>query len=588
MVKYKNKRKLELAFLVAKPYALSNNVLDTRIEDLLMSFFCLYNLEIVFEYRKKLTKKEAKSLDSKFHASNEVETDVKKKVLDILTEGEIKSYWIEGEDAYNKCLLIKKIIRKSLEADTTSIYNYVHTVDKEDFFSSVPILFDLEKESLIHRFYTSQIVSGFPFMENKRVRLYGRISSVRDLGGILFFRINDRKGALQIVIQKGGDCLKNFRDSFKEGDVASVSGIVKKSKSGEVSVFAQGINMLSETEVPFNIDYNHNGKNLPFQRLLFSKNLKRNIYSRSIIINICRSKLIEDGNIEVESPILNNFFNGGLSTPFVVKNKNIKEDQYLRVTSELYLKQFVIGGIEGVFEIDKQFRGGGRENISSQEYTALEFYKVYKDYFWMMEYIEELFRRILIKTKGDFLLKWFGNEINLMKKWDRVTFYEVFNKHTGIDIYKVSDRELEKLSKKYMVDVKDRDSKIVSLFKILVVPMLINPTFVYNYPSGISPLTKTNPENKKEILKFGGYISGKKIIDGSMEENEKEELNRKLEIQKEQKKITGKELFPYDEIFLKAIKYGMPPVVGTSISMDRMSMLFTESDNIREVNIFAD
>lgn len=588
MVKYKNKKKLELAFLVAKPHALSNTVLDTRIEDLLMSFFRLYNLEVVFEYRKKLTKKEAKSLDPKFHASNEVESDVKKRVLDILTEGEIRSYWIEGEDAYNKCLLIKKIIRKSLEADTTSIYNYVHTVNKDDFISSVSILFDLEKESLIHRFYTSQIVSGFPFMENKIVSLYGRISSVRDLGGILFFRINDRKGALQIVIQKGGNCLENFRNSFKEGDIVSVFGSVKKSKSGEISVFAQGINMLSETEVPFNIDYNHNGKNLPFQRLLFSKNLRKNIYSRSIITNICRSKLIEDGNIEVESPILNSFFNGGLSTPFVVKNKNIKEDQYLRVTSELYLKQFVIGGIEGVFEIGKQFRGGSRENISSQEYTALEFYKVYKDYFWMMDYIEDLLRRVLVKTKGESTLKWFGNEINLMKEWERITFYEVFLKHTGIDIYKISEKELEKLSKKHMIEGKDRDSKIVSLFKILVVPMLIKPTFIYNYPSGISPLTKINPKNRKEILKFGGYISGKKIIDGSMEENDKEELNRRLYIQKEQKKVTGKELLPYDESFLKSMRYGMPPVVGTSISMDRVSMLFTESNNIREVNIFAE
>jgi lysyl-tRNA synthetase class 2 len=513
---------------------------------------------------------------------------VKQKVLDILTEGEIKSYWIEGEDAYNKCLFIKKFIRKSLEADTTSIYNYIHTIDKDDFISSVPILFDLEKEALIHRFYTSQIVSGFPFMENKIVSLSGRISSVRDLGGILFFRINDRKGALQIVIQKERDCLKSFRNSFKEGDIVLVFGSVKKSKSGEISIFAQGINILSETEIPFNIDYNSNGKNLPFQRLLFSKNLRRNMCSRSIITNICRSKLIEDGNIEVESPILNKFFNGGLSTPFVVKNKNIKEEQYLRVTSELYLKQFVIGGIEGVFEIGKQFRGGSRENISSQEYTALEFYRAYKDYFWMMEYIENLFRRVLVKTKGESILKWFGNEINLMKEWERITFYEVFLKHTGIDIYKISDRELEKLSEKHMIKGKDRDSRVVSLFKILVVPMLISPTFVYNYPSGISPLTKINSQNRKEILKFGGYISGKKIIDGSMEETDKEELNRRLFIQKERKKVTRKELLPYDESFLKSMRYGMPPVVGTSISMDRMSMLFTESNNIREVNIFAE
>ncbi len=320
--------------------------------------------------------------------------------------------------------------------------------------------------------------------------------------------------------------------------------------------------------------------------LLQENDVRKNVLRRSQIIHACREILINSGNIEIETPILNDIFNGGYSEPYIVRNNNYRKDQYLRVSSELYLKQMIIGGIEGVFEIGKQFRGGDSENISRSEYTSLEFYRSYKDHFWMMEYIEKLFSEISRKVLNKYKIKWFENEVDISKEWKKITFYEAFKEYLGIDIYSLGKEDIKKLFTKNNIVEKDTDSMLLSLFKVTVAPHLKQPTFVYSYPAGISPYSKRNPDFNEQVLKFGGYISGKKIIDGSLEENDAIIVRKNLEKQREEKRKMGVKIYPEDSAFEEALNYGMPPLVGASISIDRMIMFFTESNNIREVNIF--
>ncbi|MDX9739143.1 MAG: amino acid--tRNA ligase-related protein [Candidatus Dojkabacteria bacterium] len=575
------------AILMIKPHALRSNDLLVDFESILYSLFKAYDLEIVRTYTKKLSSQEAKDLDIKFHMLKGLPAKTKKSVVSSLQEGPSRSLWVQGDCAYDKCREIKKLLRKSLDADQTSIYNFLHVVDWEDMGTSSKILFD---KKVLRENCTREIKLGYNFLESTEVKVLGRISSIRDFGKLLFFRINDSQGNLQIIVKEIHDGksvnMKDFKSEYKEGDIISVEGIVGKSKTGEISVFAEKILMITTSLNRINIEYKEVTSDLPAVFLLQNKDIIEKLIKRSRLIHACRGKLKSDGFIEVETPILNSIYNGGFSQPYIVKNANRKANQYLRVSSELYLKQLIIGGMNEIFEIGKQFRGGEEENISKPEYTSLEIYKAFKDYFWMMEYIENLFLDIsksVLKTEK---VEWLNSEIDLSKNWEKITFRDSFVRYAEIDISSIDEKVLNELFKKHSIVQKDMDSMLLSLFKVLVAPKIINPTFVYNLPASISPFSKRNPESKKEVLKFSGYICGKKIIDGSMEENNRSIIENSIRKQKELKKKMGVKIYPEDKKFLKSLNYGMPPLVGASISIDRMSMLFTNSSNIREINIF--
>lgn len=575
----------DIAILMIKPHAVEYISEGIKFRDIVSTLITCYGLQITRSHTQKLTKHKALLLDPDFHKNKNIPEKTKKKVLIALTEGDIISYWIEGKNAYQICQKIKLMLRKAYNAENTSILNYLHTVDKKDFVSSSQILFDLD--NINNTYTTRDILHNFELLRGRHAILNGRISSIRDLGGILFFKINDSAGSLQSIVKTNSNStniLKIFKDSFKEGDIVSIDGNIAKSKTGEISLIVENLRMLSKSNTTINIDFKKKGDRLPVLLLMTHPQKRKLLKTKAEIMQICRSRLIQTGNIEMETPILNPFFNGGFSEPFTVKTENIDEILYLRVTSELYLKQMIMAGFEGVFEFGKQFRGGKSENISSNEYTALEFYSTFKDYYWMMEYIEDLFQEINGKMHQNKQITWFGHKIDFAKPWKRLTFKEAFLKYLKLDIHSANKEDLEKICQRYNVNIEDLNRAVISLFKIVIAPKLISPTFILNYPISISPLTKKNPKNKQESLKFAGYIGGKKIIDGGMEEND-------YDIQKEnlfqQKRLyPNKNTLPEDKDFLDSLKYGMPPLAGISISIDRLTMLFTGSKNIREINPF--
>jgi lysyl-tRNA synthetase class 2 len=455
--------------------------------------------------------------------------------------------------------------------------------------------------------YSKDIINNYKEFENKNIKISGRIMAIRRMGKASFAHILDFKGRIQIYLKK--DEIGESYDAFKLmdiGDIVGVEGYVFKTKTGEISVHAKNLTLLSKSLRPLPIVKeveDEKGEKIIYDQfadkelryrqryvdLIVNPNVKEVFIIRSRIVSVIRNFLDEKGILEVETPILQPLYGGAAARPFVTHHNTLDVDLYLRIADELYLKRLIVGGFEGVYEISKDFRNEGMDRSHNPEFTMLELYIAYKDYNWMMNFVEEIIENICDKVFGktEFIVE--GKQINFKRPWKRVDYVSAIKDKTGIDVINSTEEDLKALSKNIGLDTSNLIGKaklINEIFSQTVEPDLIQPTFVVDYPLILSPLAKKHRSRENVVERFEGYVAGKELCNAFSELNDPIDQRQRFEEQVKQKKAGDEEAHPVDEDFIRSMEYGMPPMAGLGIGIDRLIMLFTNQSSIRDVIFF--
>ena len=452
-------------------------------------------------------------------------------------------------------------------------------------------------------FKIKEVLDNFnKFLKSKKsFWIVGRIMAIRDHGNIIFLNIQDESGRIQIVLQKGKTKkFEIFSKIFKIGDFINIKGNVFLPKSKEKSVLAKEYVLLAKTLKNFPKEYYKvRDEELlvrhPYLRTIFYKEDKEIFDKRFFIIRTLREILWEKEFVEVETPILQTHYGGALAKPFRTYLEALSMPLYLRIAPEIYLKKMLVGGFEKIFEIGKNFRNEGIDREHNPEFTMMELYYAYCDREGLMKFVEELLKELVKRFNKKFggkglAIEYQGNKIDFSKKWKRIKYVEIIKKYTGLDYFENSLDDFIKFAEKNNIEFNPKivtKAKIVDeIFKKLIRKNLINPTFLIDHPKDISPLAKLNPKNPELTLRFQGYVGGLEIINAFAELNDPiDQKERFLKTQEELKK-GDEEAHPYDETFIEALEYGMPPTAGLGIGIDRLVMILTNSRYLRDVIYF--
>ena len=455
--------------------------------------------------------------------------------------------------------------------------------------------------------YSEDIKKDFNKYENKDVKIAGRIMAIRRMGKASFAHIMDLKGRIQIYLKKDeiGDSYDAFR-LIDIGDIIGVEGYVFKTKTGEISVHLKSFKLLSKSLRPLPIakeveDEQGNkvifdqfaDKELRYRQryvdLIVNPQVKDVFVKRSKIVSSVRNYLDEKGYLEVETPVLQPLYGGAAARPFVTHHNALDIDLYLRIADELYLKRLVVGGFEGVYEISKDFRNEGMDRSHNPEFTMLELYVAYKDYNWMMQLVEELFEHICKSVFETTEFAYGENKINFTRPWKKISYVDAIKDKTGIDVIGASENELRGLAKNLGIEIEGLFGKaklIDEIFSQIIEPELIQPTFVVDYPLILSPLAKKHRSKEGIVERFEGYVAGKEICNAFSELNDPIDQRKRFEDQVKMRETGDEETHPVDEDFLRSMEYGMPPMAGLGIGIDRLVMLLTNQSSIRDVIFF--
>ena len=455
--------------------------------------------------------------------------------------------------------------------------------------------------------YSSDIKNDFQSYENKDVKIAGRLMALRRMGKASFAHIMDQKGRIQIYLKK--DDIGESYDAFKLmdiGDIIGVEGFVFKTKTGEISVHVKTLKLLAKSLRPLPIakeveDEQGNktvydqfaDKELRYRQryvdLVVNPEVQSVFAKRSKIITAARKFLDDRGYLEVETPVLQPLYGGAAARPFVTHHNALDIDLFLRIADELYLKRLVSGGFDGVYEISKDFRNEGMDRSHNPEFTMLELYVAYKDYEWMMNLVEELFESICTKVFGNLEFTYEGKQINLNRPWKRIKYVDAILDKTGVDVIQASENELKDLAKNIGIEIEGIHGKakfIDEIFGQVVEPELIQPTFVIDYPLILSPLAKKHRSKDGLVERFEGYVAGKEICNAFSELNDPIDQRKRFEEQVKMKEAGDEEAHQVDEDFLRSMEYGMPPMAGLGIGIDRLVMILTNQSSIRDVIFF--
>jgi lysyl-tRNA synthetase class 2 len=455
--------------------------------------------------------------------------------------------------------------------------------------------------------YSVNIKNNFEFYENKDVKVAGRIMAIRRMGKASFAHIQDNEGRIQIYLKR--DDLGKMYDIFKLldiGDIIGIEGYVFKTKTGEISVHAKSYQLLAKSLLPIPIAkevIDENGNKIVFDQfsdkelryrqryvdLIVNPDVKKVFLIRSKIVTEIRKFLDSKGIVEVETPILQPLYGGAAARPFVTHHNSLDVDLYLRIADELYLKRLIVGGFDSVYEISKDFRNEGMDRTHNPEFTMLELYVAYKDYFWMMSFVEELISHVCSSVFNSLEFEIEGNMVNFTKPWQRISMIDEIKNVTGIDVLKATSAELVKSLKSRGVEVLGGESKgklIDSLFEVTVQPKLIQPTFVIDYPVELSPLAKKHRTREGLVERFEGFVLGREICNAFSELNDPIEQRNRFEEQNKMKEEGDDEAHQIDEDFVRALEFGMPPTAGLGVGIDRLVMLLTNQSSIRDVILF--
>ncbi len=443
--------------------------------------------------------------------------------------------------------------------------------------------------------------------EFAKVSIAGRIMTFRRMGKATFCDIQDESGKIQIYFRKND--INEKYDLLKYldiGDIIGVEGFVFRTKMGEITVHCQNYEILCKALTPIPVpkvveDGQGNkivydafaDKELRYRRryldLIVNPEVRDVFRKRAKIISTIREYFDSRGWLEVETPILQPIYGGATARPFVTHHNALDIDLFLRIADELYLKRLIVGGFEGVYEISKNFRNEGMDRMHNPEFTALEIYVAYKDYFWVMELVEDLLNTIVTKLYGKEEIVYGDNVINFSKPFARVTMTELFEKYIGKDVFQCSKKELLEIARSKDLDVNPQLTKVKlwdELFSELIQPNLVQPTFVMDYPIEMSPLAKKHRVKQGLVERFELFINGFEIANAFSELNDPLDQRERFEEQARQRALGDDEAMVVDEDFLYALEVGMPPTGGLGIGIDRLVMLLTNQRSIRDVILF--
>lgn len=455
--------------------------------------------------------------------------------------------------------------------------------------------FVITKYDVTH--HTKDIKDNFEEMEGKSVSIAGRMMSKRVMGKASFCNVADLKGNIQLYVARdnvGEEPYKAFK-KFDIGDIVGVKGEVFKTQKGEISIHVTEITLLTKSLQVLPEKY-HGLKDTDLryrQRyvdLIVNPEVKDTFVKRSQILKEIRNFLDGREFMEVETPMLVANAGGAAARPFTTHYNALDENINLRISLELYLKRLIVGGMERVYEIGRVFRNEGVDTKHNPEFTLMELYQAYTDYYGMMELAESMYRTVCEKVNGTTKIEFDGVEIDLSKPFERITMLDAVKKYTGVDFTQIkTDEEAKAVAKEHHVEFEERHKRgdILNLFfDEFVEEKLIQPTFVMDHPVEISPLTKKKPENPDYTERFELYITGREMCNAYSELNDPIDQRQRFEAQEALKAAGDEEANSIDEDFLNALAYGMPPTGGIGFGIDRLVMLLTNSVAIRDVLLF--
>ena len=445
---------------------------------------------------------------------------------------------------------------------------------------------------------SGQIKSNYEEFEGKDVSVAGRIMAKRIMGKASFCTIQDGDGKIQSYVSindLGEESYKAFK-TYDIGDIIGIKGFVFKTKTEEISIHAKEVVLLTKSLRPLPEKF-HGLKDMDLryrQRyvdLIVNPEVKETFILRSRIISEIRAILDGKGYLEVETPVLNTILGGASARPFITHHNTLDLDMYLRVAPELYLKRLIVGGIDKVYEIGKNFRNEGMDIRHNPEFTAIELYAAYQDYHDMMDITEEIFRTVAEKILGKTVINYQGTEIDLGTKWKRITMIDSIKEVTGIDFNTIeTDEEALAIAKEKHVEIEEskqtRGYIINAFFEEFVEDTLVQPTFICDYPVEVSPLTKKKPTDKRLTERFECFIGGREYGNAYSELNDPIDQYERFLAQVKQREAGDEEANMMDDDFVTALEYGLPPTGGLGIGIDRMIMLFTDAASIRDVIFF--
>ncbi|MEX2347098.1 MAG: lysine--tRNA ligase [Balneolaceae bacterium] len=444
----------------------------------------------------------------------------------------------------------------------------------------------------------------------ERVSVAGRVMTRRIMGKASFFTLQDSKGVIQVYIRRDDVGVEEYNKVFKKlvdiGDFVGIKGFVFKTRTEEITVHAENFEFLGKTVRPIPTPKeveNEKGETVTYdafadkelryrQRyvdLIVNPEVRKVFARRTKMVQAMRNFMNERDYLEVETPILQPIYGGAAAKPFVTHHNALDMDLYLRIANELYLKRLIVGGFDGVYEFSKDFRNEGLSRFHNPEFTQVELYVAYKDYNWMMDFMEQMIEHVAQTLHGSTKVQVGENEIDFKRPWPRIPMYEAIEKETGYDLSGMDEKGIRKAAKELHLDVDESMGKgklIDEIFGETVEPKLIQPTFITDYPIEMSPLAKKHRTKEGLVERFEAVCNGKEIANAFTELNDPVDQRERFEEQARLRAGGDEEAMTVDEDFLRAIEYGMPPTAGIGIGIDRLAMIMTDSESIRDVLFF--
>ncbi len=460
--------------------------------------------------------------------------------------------------------------------------------------------------------YSSEIKSTFT-EENKDafadVCIAGRVMSINDKGKVFFIKIQDSKGIIQLYVKRDEICPEEDKTFWQLvvkgldlGDFLGVKGFVFITKTGETSIHAKEITLLAKSLKPLPVVKRDEEGNIHdavtdpefryrqrYADLVINPDVKKTFTQRTIIINTIRNFLNAQGALEVDTPVLQSIPGGAAARPFTTHHNALDVPFYLRIANELYLKRLIVGGFDWVYEFSRNFRNEGMDRTHNPEFTVLEWYTAYKDYFWMMEITEQLMEKLAIAVHGTTDVQVGDKVISFKAPFKRISILDAIRENTGIDVSAMNEEELREVCKKQNIHADNTMGKgklIDELFGETSESNFIQPTFIIDYPVEMSPLTKKHRSKEGLVERFELMINGKEIANAYSELNDPIDQRERFEEQAQLMERGDDEAMFIDQDFLRALEYGMPPTSGIGIGIDRLVMLLTNQPSIQDVLFF--
>ncbi|MGN1270109.1 MAG: lysine--tRNA ligase [Clostridia bacterium] len=456
--------------------------------------------------------------------------------------------------------------------------------------------FEITKFVTTHN--SKQIKENYEELEGKDVTIAGRMMAKRIMGKASFCHIQDSEGKIQSYVsinELGEESYKQFKED-DIGDIIGITGFVFKTRTGEISIHAKEVTLLSKSLRPLPEKF-HGLKDTDLryrQRyvdLIVNPEVKDTFKKRIQILKEVKNVLDEKGYLEVETPILNTIAGGATARPFITHHNSLDIDMYLRIANELYLKRLIVGGFDKVYEMGRMFRNEGMDIKHNPEFTNIELYAAYQDYHDMMDITEEIISKVAQRVLGTTKITYQGTEIDLTPSWKRISMIDSIKEVTGVDFNEIeTDEQALKVAKELNVELDElkltRGDIISQVFEAKVEDTLVQPTFIYDYPVEVSPLTKRKPSDPRLTERFEVFIGGREYGNAYSELNDPIDQYERFKKQVEAREAGDEEANMMDDDFVTALEYGMPPTGGLGIGIDRLVMLLTDSASIRDVLLF--